>query len=580
MDIIDSAHGKHAHRFNARRKAPSSPLDEGHQRSVRRRITSLSWTLGLLEARLVAEKSPSMLRTSPILAKDVNRLKLDQLRIDRNNPATLEAIFERVPDEDLIHVVADLPRRLALIKPDEDLPHLNFLPYIEDSALLKLSREAFANQAAVEWNLYNRSKDDVFLNVCDVMTACWDDEVVSTVCSGLLCEFTSPQISIGTVIEQASHPFSSCHAILSRDTSKHCIPMSLQVLGLNAPARTGALFNLITSTSSTLEQLANYVVHCVAAIRAAWRTCQDLPQRFAANINEELAKRKRPETLEAALLHQAVTGSPFPEVREWLAEELQERGYKRWDSAVVNGYTQVIELVHTQLLPALDHAALNSSRLRGLSRKEPRYPLFDVETRYLTRIHSDLDSMRLISHRVLEYANTELQSFRSFSTWLHLQITIVRAEPNSTAANDAAEKAAGLDCGAILSYIEGPLMKSQLNYVLGRPTKEVCEALRRPGDQLKRWLLLRILTKHDKDAMQPKSRDEGGTVEAVNLLWQALMLRDSVAAVVPAAVMGFEHDTEVSGKILLEDHAFALQSPEGTRIGDMRMVTEVRTMPI
>lgn len=514
--------------------------------------------------------------TSALAPFSDNSSEVDQVGIEEEDETHLEQFFERVPNNRRAYAAADLPSQLALLDAAEELPRLSPLPHADDGQILGFAPDALCTQAGVEEAIYTANPRNDY-NKVDVMSACWNDRTVTLSYDGVISESGSDLTNgpVDQIIGQASHPLSSCHAVVSRHDDDRLSSSSLELIALNGLHRTGHLFNVIVPKVNALKHLSQYVVHCVAATRDAWNTSQALPQRFISSISDELAKREQTLSVEVALTHQAVTGSILPEVREWLSEEVQERGHKRWDAAVVNGYSHIIDLVHTHLLPALDHASIVASQLRGLSRMEPPVPPMKIPSRNLSRILTDLDNLRLISHRVLEYAGEELCSFRVFSTWLQLQITITRAEPNSTAANDAAEKAAGVDCGLLLPYIEGPLRLSQLNYILGRSSEEISEALRRPGDQLKKWLLIRILEKHDKEAMQPKQRQDGGSVEAVNALWQALMLRDGIDDVVDASHEGFRKGMESTGRIILGGRPIALQTDQLNRIGDVRMIVEV-----
>ena len=177
---------------------------------------------------------------------------------------------------------------------------------------------------------------------------------------------------------------------------------------------------------------------------------------------------------------------------------------------------------------------------------------------------NDLEVLRVISYTILTYASDERRQFGVFSTWLQFSIQMLRAEPGSTTAREAAEKAAGVEIVQVLRYIQGPLLKSHLNFFLERKPEEVVEQQRRPQQQLRRQLLLQILDRHKRLALQP----QGEIVEPVNLLLQALFLRDSVAEVAAVPARGFERSVKRSEEIALENERV-------TDVHDLRMVVEV-----
>jgi len=55
-----------------------------------------------------------------------------------------------------------------------------------------------------------------------------------------------------------------------------------------------------------------------------WKATRDLPSRFIRNINETLGEKNNRDIVQA-LYHSVATGHTFPEVREWLVDELSER---------------------------------------------------------------------------------------------------------------------------------------------------------------------------------------------------------------------------------------------------------------
>lgn len=231
--------------------------------------------------------------------------------------------------------------------------------------------------------------------------------------------------------------------------------------------------------------------------------------------------------------------------------------------SVETGYSTIQDMVHGYLLPAIDRASVNASRLRALSRT-PDIPMFDVDETLLSRILQDLDILRLLGHSILTHAGNEMRQFKVFSDWLATQVKLLGAEAGSPTATEAAEKAAGVDYAQLLPYITGPLTKSQLNIFLGRTTDSIRKALRRIKYPRDKKIIVRMLDRHRKEATQPT----GPAVELINLLYQVLCLGDSCQEVIVRVPEGFARHTEIVRDVVLEKSGMS-----ETR--DMRMIYEV-----
>ena len=228
---------------------------------------------------------------------------------------------------------------------------------------------------------------------------------------------------------------------------------------------------------------------------------------------------------------------------------------KRWEQALKSAYTKVLDLAHENLLPALEKCTVLASRLRGLSLLRASIPVFhEVSKTCLSRILHDLDIIRVITHRIVTYASEESKSFAVFSTWLSYQIAMLRAEPGSAACQEAADKSANIDHAKLLSYIQGPMLRSRLNFFLYRDSKDIVAKPRPVQQQLSQALLHKILERHRVLALQP----QGSIVEQVNLMLQALFLKDSVDGVAEIPAKGLVENVRRSECLELGDreHSF------------------------
>lgn len=82
--------------------------------------------------------------------------------------------------------------------------------------------------------------------------------------------------------------------------------------------------SLLASKSTTLQNLLRYVNSVQGLMVTEWKASRDLPGRFLANIDETLIEKCQMNIVDA-MYHSVATGHTFPEVREWLVDELAER---------------------------------------------------------------------------------------------------------------------------------------------------------------------------------------------------------------------------------------------------------------
>lgn len=269
-------------------------------------------------------------------------------------------------------------------------------------------------------------------------------------------------------------------------------------------------------------------------------------------------------SIRAALFHLAVTGEAVGALDTFFGSTLTLGDLKRWDQHMVKAYTEIISLVHENLLPALERASIVASRLRGLSRV-PDLVLLNLKQRNFDRIVDGLDKMRLIAHYILTYAGEEYQLFTVFSAWIGHQIEVRELTEDSAAKEEAAEKAASVDHTSLLRYVDGPLLESHLNIFLSRPVNEILDAPRPPEQQVSNVVLQKVLTRHRDQCLQP-ARD---TVEIVDLLYQSLFLDDDVCRVNQLAEANFQKDIRLHAAAH-DANSNALASGQ-CRVTDMRM---------
>lgn len=176
-----------------------------------------------------------------------------------------------------------------------------------------------------------------------------------------------------------------------------------------------------------------------------------------------------------------------------------------------------------------------------------------------------LDLLRLLAHNVLTYTTSEMRQFRVFSTWLQQLIHLSAAEPGSVTAQEAAEKIADTEYATLLSYITGALIKSRLALFMERETTVVLEALQRSSTTASHDDVVMLLDQHRDGSLTAGTFD----IHAVDLLFQALTIRDKWSAVCKDIPRGFAALTQVEKGLVLETEPMSgLQA--------MRMIDEVR----
>ncbi|KAL5354579.1 hypothetical protein ACLOAV_000668 [Pseudogymnoascus australis] len=271
----------------------------------------------------------------------------------------------------------DLPRDLAAIDIESSLPKLSVLPSggtTEDIFSSRASLDALfrpfdpADNDSISIMVVGTSTGHIHLSIFDSF--------------------------------HASHPQSSTHGLLMKSTSTlvgglFFVPMQLGFLTAESSD-----LSLLASRSSALQNLLRYIHQVQTLMKAEYQATQELPSRFLGNIDETLAEHGD-WTIAPALYHQVVTGHTLPEVKEWLVDELAERGHKRWDKTLTTSLATLLKLTHSHLLPALERAALLLSRLHGLaSYHSPSAPL-GFSAPQIKALLDTLAALNLAATRVL-----------------------------------------------------------------------------------------------------------------------------------------------------------------------------------
>ncbi|KIW04896.1 hypothetical protein, variant [Verruconis gallopava] len=326
------------------------------------------------------------------------------------------------------------------------------------------SAELFASQITLDAALYSNSIQN---NSLEALLLAQDSGNVRLILYDALSigEVSLPtewRLSTVKMHRVASHPFSSTYMFLVGLPSDNAKPRSaLLPLSLRFLHSSGNQLHIIESKTAQLELLVQYVGECLLALCHHWKHAQELPGKFMAGINDDLAEKNEPNLVQS-LFHLAATGDCPPTLKEWLVDILAERGHKRWDHSITHGYTKVLELTHENLLPALDRCVAILSHLRGLAIYYEHSPVFNVPYTAFDTILNIIRCIRLLAHHVLLYCSEETQQFHTFSKWLRHEIDLQASDSPPDPAEEV-EQDINVDYSLLLAYIQGALVNSKLD---------------------------------------------------------------------------------------------------------------------
>lgn len=386
---------------------------------------------------------------------DGNKVSLELNKF--KNEVTLDDMISQNLRVKSMETVPDLPLDLALLDVEASLPKLSPLSSggIED--------DIFSSRASLDTlfqPLTTGSTDSA-----DILVVGFEDGTVHLSIYDFfeIGSFNLRQASRGfqdcRPILHCSHPYSTTHSMLvSTRVGAHeelvIVPLDLRLI-----SNAGRYLSLLASKSTQLHNVLRYIHQVQRQMHSDFKASQDLPRRFIANIEESLYEKADCNWMQAAY-HLVVTGNCHPEVKEWLVDQLGERGHKRWEKATTTGYESVRRLAHENLLPALERFAVLVSRLRGLSRFQLSNADLGLSTQEFDNVLDTLNCLQLMAHQILITSGSELRQFLAFSAWLRQEMDLQACDASVA---ESAEKDVNVDHASTLEYIQGAMTHSQLN---------------------------------------------------------------------------------------------------------------------
>lgn len=126
------------------------------------------------------------------------------------------------------------------------------------------------------------------------------------------------------LLGHCAHPFSTTHAMLVKNETATLENLFMVPLDLRLISNTGRYLPLLASKSTQLHNILRYMQQVQKQMYTEFKSSQDLPHRFMQNVEEPLQESLHCTWIQAAY-HLVVTGNCYPQVKEWMVDELGER---------------------------------------------------------------------------------------------------------------------------------------------------------------------------------------------------------------------------------------------------------------
>ncbi|KAK6387503.1 hypothetical protein LTS17_000772 [Exophiala oligosperma] len=414
-------------------------------------------------------------------------------RLNETDPqVTLDEILGLRADVDkLLRMKADLPRELSALDMEVSLPKLATLPprgvgTDDDIFSSRSSIDAVFHANGQTGSGYGGSIDrvDALLvglqgddgDGCAVHIRIFDSFEIGTVDVGACLPSGSKG---GKVIRIESHPFlSTAFLVVERTTGDGDDSASLHLLGLDMSfiSHTGGNLPLVARKATQLGNLLRYVAQIHTQLASEVKAAFDLPGRFLRNINESLAEGDDYVDFVHAAHHLAVTGECDGKLKEWLVDEVGERGLKRWEKAVGDCLDIVRRLTCECLIPALERGQVVLSRLDGLAQFAPTSSRLGLDEKDVRKVTETMGALAILAEDLLEDVRMEMIEFAAFMKWLKWECEVEALEETSERAAELRESWTGEnELVMVLDYMSGAMKESRIKkYIVpddpGQPT--------------------------------------------------------------------------------------------------------------
>ncbi|KAI1808750.1 anaphase-promoting complex, cyclosome, subunit 4-domain-containing protein [Daldinia bambusicola] len=485
---------------------------------------AVGWSDGVV--RLMGLETNKAVHQMPVC--EMGKSRITCIGWARNNagkrqnstPASSTISWEDIIPRDVFpssrKAAVDLPRELTFLEVESALPKLSPLPASGGSGDDSF---VFTTRASLEFLFQPFSPHDS--DNVDVMIVGTDDgqihvSIYNSFVIGTFKYAPSPSHGKNITLQlchHASHPDSSTHMLVfkpsgeTKTTTVYLVPIDLTFIH-SSPEN----LSLLASKTTTLQKLLRYVKQVQTHMIHEWQSTRELPTRFLNSISETLRESGNygEMGIGQALYHSVVTGHTFPEVQEWLVDQLAERGHKRWDKAISSGLHALRNLVHENFLPALERVGIILSRLLGIARFHESKEEPGFTSAQITKIMDIVSCLMLVGNKILLIVMEELDLFQSFSIWLRHEIDTLAAP---SAVEELSEKEATMEHGKVLAYIQQYMAASPLRNHLSNVSLETAERSRQKAESGSSLLELLSKQLNRQETKQQPDEDAFAQVE-------------------------------------------------------------------
>lgn len=148
------------------------------------------------------------------------------------------------------------------------------------------------------------------------------------------------------------------------------------------------------------------------------------------------------------------------------------QGHKRWDKAMTTGLENIQQLVHENMLPALDRCSVILSRFMGIAKFQDPDDTVGFSSHQISLIMETISCLHLISSRILMQVVDEMDHFSAFSSWLRYEIDRLASDASNSSNEEATEKEALIDHGKVLLYLQTTMTSSPLAVFFGEASAQ------------------------------------------------------------------------------------------------------------
>ena len=462
--LIDSFSGKNAHQLRVTSEKvvdipnwSSSQLSPNPPEATPRSGSSLSWS----------SHFPSATSTRERLRDTDSEVALDDL------------LGQNADIGKLLKAKANLPRQLAQLDIETSLPKLSTLPATgadDDVFSTRNSIDTIFHPQSSAAAQQKASGDIVDMLVarthhCSMHVRIFDSFEIGIVDAA---QALPKGLKGRRIVQHASHPLLSTHFLVveaeadgptSRGGKQTKDDTSLHLVGLDLRFLTQTSYNLplVAAKATQLQNLLRYISQIQSQLSQEVRTAFDLPSRFLRNVNESLAEQDSSASFTTAAYHLVVTGAIDPRLKEWLVDEVGERGLKRWEKAVGDCLDLIRRMMSECLLPAIERCQVVVSRLDGLARFSDTAIKLGLDEKGIRSVRETLDVLTILCEDLLRDVCIEVREFAAFMRWIKWEAEVEALEEGSERAEEMRESYNGeSELRMVLDYISGAMQKSRV----------------------------------------------------------------------------------------------------------------------